>query len=165
MWRDQAAAGCRLHAERHALVFLLSLLAVIMAGSAPLADQDQPRSDPAALTELRTNGSLGQTFVAQHGGLSGLDIWLQPGQPSDGRIRLHLRSDPQATTDLAVAELPLASVIAPTFYRFSFPPVPDSHNRYFYIFLEVEGPGAVQVGASGGNSYLSGALYHDHRPF
>ena len=52
---------------------------------------------------------------------------------------LHLRSDPQATTDLAVAELPLATVTAPAFYRFSFPPVPDSHNRYFYAFLDVGG--------------------------
>ena len=91
--------------------------------------------------------SLGQTFVAQHGGLSGLEIWLESAQPSDGWIRLHLRSDPQATTDLAVAELPLATVTTPGFYRFSFPPVPDSHNRDFYAFLDIEGAGAVQVGA------------------
>ena len=163
MWRGKGTTGCRLRAERHALVLLLSLLAVIMTGCAPLVDQDQVRSDPAAITALRTGGSLGQTFVAQHGGLNGLDIWLEPAQPADGWIRLYLRSDPQATTNIAVAELPLATVTTPGFYRFSFPPVPDSHNRYLYAFLDVEGAGAVQVGASNGSSYLSGALYRDHR--
>jgi hypothetical protein len=163
MARDKVAARCRLRADRCTLVLLLFVFAGLIAGCAPLVDQDQLSRDPAANTELSARGSLGQTFVAQHGGLSGLDIWLGSAQPADGWIRLHLRSDPQATTDIAVAELPLASVTAPGFYRFSFPPLPDSHNRYLYAFLDIEGAGAVQVGSGSGSSYLSGALYRDRR--
>jgi|WetSurMetagenome_2_1015567.scaffolds.fasta_scaffold31249_3 hypothetical protein len=90
MWRGKGTTGCRLRAERRVLVLLLSLLAVIMTGCAPLVDQDQVRSDPAAMTELRMDGTLGQTFVAQHGGLNGMDIWLEFAQPADGWICLLL---------------------------------------------------------------------------
>ena len=71
------------------LVFSLCLLlAVIMAGCAPLADQDEPRSDPAALTELRTN-RIGWDDLRGSAWRIGWD-WTsgcEPERPADRTIR------------------------------------------------------------------------------
>lgn len=117
---------------------------------------------PALL--LEPGHTVGQTFVARHGGLNGLELWLEPERGAKGILRLHLRADPRSPIDLAVVELPLEAVTVPRFYRFSFPPDNRSHGMYRYAFLELEGKGAVRVGAAPGDAYIDGAAYRDHEP-
>ena len=149
--------------KRLAAIWIGTIL-LLMTGCSGFVDQDQIDVELGAEITLEPGVHVGQTFVAHHAGLSGVEVWMEPGQGGQGEIHLHLRTDPQATDDLATAVLPLAQVTAPGFYRLSFPPLRDSHGRYYYAFLEVAGDGTVQVGAGPGEAYLDGALYRDHQP-
>lgn len=164
MLRFAPATSRRFPMRRNTLALFLFALIFLLAGCAPFVDQDQIGRDPGIVTELQAGRPLGQTFVAHHGGMTGVDIWLQPVQPAEGSLRLTLRSDPEAVDALATSMRSLSAVTAPGYYRFSFPPISDAHNRYFYILLELDGPGILYVGVNSGNSYLSGALYRKHQP-
>jgi hypothetical protein len=113
---------------------------------------------------LTAGRTVGQTFVARHAGLAGVEVWLEPRGEGVGALRLHLRADPAAESDLAESAIPLADVRAPGFYRLSFPPRVDAHGRYLYVFWEVDGGGAVALGTAPGDRYLDGALHQEHTP-
>jgi len=70
--------------------------------------------------------TIGQTFVANYGGLTGIYFYLSPKSSGNGKIRLHLRSEPQAVDDLAVSSnvLSIEAVNAPGYYGFFVPPRP-----------------------------------------
>lgn len=150
----------------HRTWILLAATVLLLAGCSGFVDQDQPHVDSKMGLTLEPGHAVGQTFVARHAGLSGVDVWLrpEPGPSNAGEIYLHLRADPQTNKDLATAVLPLAQVTSPGFYRLSFAPAPDSHNRYYYAFLETTGDGAIGIGDGPGETYLDGAMYSDHRP-
>lgn len=143
-------------------LFLAALF--LLTGCSDFVDRDQTTAVPDAALVLEPGHTVGQTFVARHGGLNGVEVWLAPGRPVEGEIRLHLRADSQAEEDLTVSVLPLSQVTAPGFYRFSFPSRRDSHSRYYYAFVELTGTQAVRVGAAPGDAYLDGAAYRDHEP-
>ncbi|MBU0702275.1 MAG: hypothetical protein KKC18_00215 [Chloroflexi bacterium] len=149
--------------SRWAILFL-ALTALLLSGCADFVDAGQLHTLPEAGVILEAEHPVGQTFVAYHGGLGGVEVWLEPKEGSQGEIQLRLRAESQAKDDLVAATLPLAQVTEPGFYRFSFPPLRDSHGEYFYAFLEVRDGGQVEVGAGPGNAYLDGALYRDHEP-
>lgn len=150
--------------HRWAIVFLIAVALLLLTGCSDFVDHDQLKALPEGGVTLEPRQSVGQTFVARHAGLKGVEVWLEPGQDSQGEVRLHLRADPQALDDLATAALPLVQVTTPGFYRFSFPPLSASHGRYYYTFLEMSGEGTAQVGAGPGEAYLDGALYRSHEP-
>ncbi len=149
---------------RRLVAVLIGASLLLLTGCSDFVDQDQSHSKPGAEVTLEPGHPVGQTFVARHAGLNGVAVWLEPGQDRQGEVHLHLRAGPQAGEDLATAVLPLAQAAASGFYRLSFPPLRDSHGRYYYAFLEVVGDEAVQVGAGPGEAYLDGALYRDHEP-
>ncbi len=137
---------------------------LLLTGCSDFVDRDQLNVVPEAAVRLEAGHPVGQTFVARHAGLNGMEIWLAPEGSGQGEIVLHLRADPQATKDLAVATLSLAQVTAPGFHRLSFAPLRGSHSGYYYAFLETTADGAVRVGAGPGEAYLDGAFYRDHEP-
>ncbi len=143
---------------------LLATVLLSLTGCSDFVDRDQTNVVPDAVAVLEPGHPVGQTFVARHGGLSGVEVWLTPQLGAQGEIHLHLRSEPGSTEDLRTSVLVLGKDSAPGFYRFSFPPLPDSHSRYYYAFLEMIGQGEVIVGAGPGEAYLDGALYRDHEP-
>jgi hypothetical protein len=142
---------------------LLGVL-VLLTGCSDFVDRDQTALAPERAVILEPGHAVGQTFVARHGGLNGVEFWLEVPPGSVGVLRLHLRPEPQSSTDLAVAELPLEAVGSPGFYRFSFPADNQSHSAYRYAFLELDGAGMVRVGAAPGDAYIDGAAYRDHEP-
>ena len=144
-------------------VFLVAM-ALLLTGCSGFVDRDQSNVEAGAEVTLEPGHPVGQTFVARRAGLNGVGVWLEPRSGGQGEIHLHLRADTQAGKDLATAVLPLVQVTAPGFYHFTFPPLSNSLGRYSYAFLEMEGTGAVQVGAGPGEAYLDGALYRDHQP-
>jgi hypothetical protein len=113
---------------------------------------------------LRRGQTVGQTFVARQDGLDGIEIFMTLATPAAGEIRLHLRSTPQSSTDLAVATFLLDQVGAPAFYRFSFSPQSHSRGEAYYVLLDLLGDGEVKVGSAPGDSYLDGALYQNANP-
>ena len=143
---------------------LIGASLLLLTGCSDFVDRDQLHVEPGASVTLEPGHPVGQTFVVRHAGLNGIEVWLEAGQNGQGTIHLHLRADPQAAGELATATLPLVQVSRAGFYRFIFSPLPHSHGRYVYAFLELEGRGSVQVGVGPGNAYLDGALYRDHQP-
>jgi hypothetical protein len=137
---------------------------LLLTGCSDVVDQDQPRRQAELTSTLAPGRTVGQTFVARHAGLNGVELWLVPEDEARGTLTLHLRSAPQAETDIVTATLPLAQITDSAFHRFSFPPLRDSHGQYYYAVLELSGAGQVRVGSGPGDAYLDGALYRDHEP-
>lgn len=148
---------------RLAGLLLLLTLAGCSFSDGRLVDTDQPFWDPGSELSLAPGRPVGQTFVAQHGGLAGIELLLAADPGTGPTLTLHLRSDPQSATDLATASLQLPGGEPPRFYRFSFPARGDSHGRYYYAFLEADEPGA-RVATGSGAVYLNGAAYAGHEP-
>jgi hypothetical protein len=149
---------------RWSVFLLLAVSMVALAGCSDFVDHDQPQVDPASQTTLESGHTLGQTFVARHGGLNGVDVWLEPRAGGEGEILLHLRDEPGAGQDRATATVPLSQITAPGFYRFSFEPLRDSHGRYYYAVMSLASEGKVRVGAAAAEAYLDGSLYGDDAP-
>jgi hypothetical protein len=139
-------------------------VALVTSGCSDFVDADQLRASPDSRATLTAEHRVGQTFVARHGGLDGVEFWLDPGSGSEGELRLHLRAEPDAEEELATATLSLTAVTSPGFYRFSFSPLRNSHGKYYYAFLEMAGTGEINVGVGPGDAYLDGALHRDHEP-
>ena len=136
----------------------------MVTGCAEIPDRGQLNNEPTATLTLNSTATLGQTFVARFDGLQGIQVWLEPTEKNQGRLYLTLRNSPEATEDLVKTELSLAQVTVPGFYQFTFPSLPDSYNRYFYFFLEIDKGDTASVGTKAGDSYLDGALYRHHQP-
>jgi hypothetical protein len=139
------------------------LLLLGLAGCSAFVHSEQPGA--ADWIDLKGGQSLGQTFVAQYAGLEGVQLNLKPVRPGAGEIVMHLRQDPTATTDLALAKLSIDRVTAARYYSFSFPPLADSAHAYYYAYFEVQGNGVVKVSTAPGNSYLNGGGYLEGNPF
>ncbi|MGD2144086.1 MAG: hypothetical protein PVF54_06380 [Anaerolineae bacterium] len=150
--------------RRRWIGFLLIAVALVTSGCSDFVDGDQLQVGRESQVTLKPGHPVGQTFVARHGGLDGVEIWLEPRPGTEGELQLHLRADPEAEGSLATPTAPLTAVTTPGFYRFSFPPLRDSHGHYYYAVLEMDGKGDVDVGAGPGDAYLDGALYRDHEP-
>jgi hypothetical protein len=143
-------------------VVLLALVGCSFSGN-ELVDVGQPVWNGQDSIPLEPGQPVGQTFVAQHGGLKGIEFYLVPDDTPAQSLTLHLRAEPQAKTDLATTSLPLPSGAAPGFYRFSFPPQSTSHGQYYYAFVDAAEPG-ITVALSVGDTYLDGAAYQNHEP-
>jgi hypothetical protein len=93
--------------------------------------------------ELVAGGSIGQTFVAEYDGLSGVDVRLgtygRQADPHRATLVMHLRADPAAKDDIATATLPPSTVLDENgWYRFSFPAIEGSRGKKYY--MQVDSP-------------------------
>lgn len=113
---------------------------------------------------LASDNPVGQTFSTQQVGLAGVDIFLAPHAPGDGKITLQLFTGPQAGQPIGEASLPLESVDAPGWQRFSFDPQDSPVATDHFVKLRVEGSGQVEVGTSSGDAYLDGSAYENGQP-
>jgi hypothetical protein len=161
-------------------VIILALLALAgglflvgrWGGQGRYVDADQPITGAAASAPVSPASPVGQTFVARHGGLAGIEFYLQPSVDAPQTLTLHLRTGPASPDDLVTTALQLTPDAAPGFYRFAFPPLPDSHGQYYYAFLSAssstESVSSAQPIASvplaTGSAYLDGAAYQAHEP-
>ena len=60
---------------------------IILSACTTLVDDDRGIQASDVEYILETNASIGQTFVARHGGLRAIEIWLSPlEQIKDGEI-------------------------------------------------------------------------------
>jgi len=145
---------------------IVGLLCVVflLSSCTSLVDRDQPQVISEHDLLLEPGHSSGQTFVAQHGGLQGVEFLITPHSLATGTLRFHLRAEPGAEHDIATAVISLDPVEAAGFHRFTFEPLRDSHGRYYYAFFTFEGTGAVHISRGPGDAYLYGALYHNHVP-
>ncbi|MGD2206007.1 MAG: hypothetical protein PVH17_04430, partial [Anaerolineae bacterium] len=136
---------------RRVLCFVATGLACLLtlAACGSFVDASQPRTDasPVAANEL------GQTFVAHHDGLTGVDVALAPGSEL---ATLTLHDDPGGQT-LARAQAQAASEGPWT--RFTFAPLAHSHGQRYYLAISAPDPLTASSGPAG--AYRDGALYID----
>ena len=146
--------------------------------------------------ELLAGKSVGQTFVARYDGLSGVELelgtYLQYTGPAKASLVLHLRESPPGVEgrktndesavglrsterDLATVTVPAGTSLAPNpWYRFSFPPIPESQNHSYYVELESPdgAPGHAltvywwrpDANNPNGDPYADGSAYLNGRP-
>jgi hypothetical protein len=143
------------------LTVLLLLLGLVAC--APFVKDGQPGTASTQVV-LQAGQTVGQTLLARDRGLQGIEIFLGPETAGTGEIQLHLRADPQSSTDLAVSALAVQSITAPGWVRFNFPPQNDSRRKDYYLLLELQGTGRVRVDTAPGDTYLEGALYQNESP-
>jgi hypothetical protein len=142
------------------LLFISSFL----VGCTPLIRMEQPAIvDWSALSVEQT---IGQTFVAEYDGLSGIYFYLSPLENGNGEIRLHLRSAPKDGSDLAVSSNTWAvdAIKTPGFYGFFVPAQALSNQKYYYACLELAGGGDVQVATTAIDAYMNGSIYQNGSP-
>lgn len=72
---------------------LLSLFCLTLTSCQSLVDKDQTAINRELAPVLLTAGqTVGQTFVARHGGLNAVEIYLEPDSSAAGEPVLHLRN-------------------------------------------------------------------------
>lgn len=145
---------------------LLLLALGLLTGCSAVVDADQPYAAAGESVPLAAGHRVGQTFVARHAGLSGIEVWIEPTQADQGEVQLRLLDTPGSPTARAIATVPLSGTKEPGFRRFDFPIIRDSHNRSYFVSLQTTDAsnGAPGVGANDLQSYLDGALYRDESP-
>ena len=149
---------------------MLLLVLAVLTGSwltlKPLdrrfTDADQGTVGDSAV-HLGPGTIAGQTFVARHAGLTGVDLWLAPSSTAPLTLTLHLRAEPAASEDLALAAITIPAGTRAGFFRFAFPPQADSLAQYYYAWIEAQVAGA-SLALGDGASYLDGAAYQDGVP-
>jgi hypothetical protein len=143
---------------------IVVLISLLLSGCTQTVRTEQPEVlDWGLLSDEQT---IGQSFVAEYNGLTGIYFYLSPHNTGNGEIRLHLRSAPLAKSDLAVSEnvLTIKAVNNPGYYGFFVPTQGSSNNQYYYAYLEIAGSGDIQVGKAPGEVYLNGAFYQNGTP-
>ena len=146
-------------------IFLfLVLVSLLLSGCTQWVNPEQPVA--VDWVTLSAGQTIGQTFVAEYDGLTGVYFYLSPQKTGNGEIKLHLRSASQDIDDLAVSmnALAVGKVKATGYYGFFVPAQATSNQKYYYAFLEVTGSGDIQVGKAAGDAYLNGALYQNGAP-
>ncbi|MFC2023349.1 hypothetical protein ACFLT5_01275 [Chloroflexota bacterium] len=141
-----------------------TILITSRLGARQFVDSDQVQQEPGRGIAFAPGQVLGQTFVARHGGLDAVDLYISPGAGYRGTVTLHLRDSPFSSVDLLTSAVTLDAESVEGFFRFSFPPIVPSHTRYYYTYLESEGTGTIEAQQGPLNAYHDGTLYLNQEP-
>lgn len=141
------------------LLLLLPLLLLSSCGG--LTSVTQPNADPEMGWTLSGGHSIGQTFVAHHDGLDGVELALKAaGEDPLPPLEVSLRSGPLDPQALVQGMAASDAQTADDWVRVDLPALPDSHGERFY--LEVTWPqGSVFIPLGPGDAYQEGAAYLD----
>ncbi|HNS49557.1 MAG TPA: hypothetical protein PKO09_00050 [Anaerolineae bacterium] len=148
------------------LVALLLLTGLVLVPRLPewrFVDSDQGSVGTAKAIDLGQGATAGQTFVARHAGLTGIEFWLTSSAATSTLMTLHLRAEPSAGADLAVASATIPAGERSGYLRLEITPLSDSIGHYYYAWIEAQGPG-IALPLAEGASYLDGAVYQDGQP-
>ena len=144
------------------IIFIGMIVLLLQSACTPWVILNQISSDQ--WMTIDSGSSIGQSFVADNAGLQAVQLFLTPQSGGDGNLTFHLRSEPTSKHDLAISRIPIQEINENRYYRFDFPHLTGSSAQYYYIFLEIDGTGSIQVGNGPAESYLNGAAYIDHQP-
>ena len=164
---EERALLQRLNEKRYDLYSLLTFLVMLflLTGCADFQDNDQPSiASSVQPLRLEAGSTVGQTFVAQHGGLHQVDIYLIPSPSASGELSFRLREDPLSTHDIFSTTITVDAGTKEGFFLFSFPPLQESHSHYYYGIWEFRGNGYIEVPVGAARSYQEGSLYYNSDP-
>lgn len=164
----------KLQQKRRTLLSQFSARASALAREIGPAKGSRSRPDYSSsgkrflLPELLEGHSHGYRFLSPHDGLSGIGVVIGTfGRRNTATLRLHLRDNPGATSDLFSVEVPTHSLRDGQLVTFRFPPITGSAGRWFYLVAEsVDGvPGdAITLWATGRADHAHGQRYEDGLP-
>jgi hypothetical protein len=107
----------------------------VLAWTWPAEVRDIPGSD--SVGELLASSSVCQAFIADHTGLSFVEVNLATyARDNTGPVVFHLKTSPDATEDLVTLTFAASGVENNAYRMFEFPPIRDSAGRQFTFCLE-----------------------------
>ena len=133
-------------------ILVLFLFVLGTVGCKPYTRTEQPYHTNTI--PLESGHSIGQTFTTRYDGLSGISIYLEPGDSDSGSVNLHLRKSPQEDEDLRFSSIPTKTITNPGYYTFQFPRIDNSSQSSYYIFLKNKGVEPVSFGIAEYFTYL-----------
>ncbi len=146
---------------------MLIAAAFLLAGCADAVDVEQYQYGRDA-GEIWGPHTVGQTFVSRQARLSGVDVLLATyARENTQPLIFHLKSSPSSAEDLATVVADPEEIENCVFYRFAFPPLPDSKGRSYFFLLEspTSRPGdAFTAMHCPVDAYPEGRLYIDGQP-
>ncbi|HVG00266.1 MAG TPA: hypothetical protein VND68_10535 [Chloroflexia bacterium] len=160
------------------LVLLVGLFG-LLAGAYSSATHWRSDGANAVSAPLVPGTRLGQTFVSRYPGLSGLEVRVNGqylrGREAGATLVMHLRAAPGAGPDLATATVHVTGEVQESQYqRFTFPSLPNSLDKTYYV--ELESPDATPDNAPAllwwiqfdpnlpTDTYAGGTAYLDGQP-
>ncbi len=113
--------------------------------------------------EIFGDKKIGQTFLAEARGLTGVDLFLATyARTNTFPVIFHLKETPHTPTDLFTQTLPARQIRNNAYHRFRFPAIPDSQGKSYYFFLESpeSRPGnAITAWCYSEDLYKNGSLF------
>ena len=148
----------------HKLVlYLIPIIIIGLMGCSPIVKNEQAQHNTEI--QLDSESLIGQTFLTSYDGLSGISLFLKPGEYHGGDIVLNIQENPDKSTIYQSVSIPLPTITEAGYYKFSFPKIFYNSSRQDYYFeLTVEGKGDLWVGVGPGDNYLSGSAYSNNVP-
>jgi hypothetical protein len=145
-------------------IWLLAGTAGAVALAAPKVrlPSDDPGLRRFQTPDIRAETTISQTFVMTAQGLQAIDLRAVQTGPVSGLVHLELRELIRGTSVVQRrADVPAATLVATSSYRFAFAPIADSRGLSYR--LDVAGdaeqpPGGVALVATKGNRYSEGTM-------
>ncbi len=104
--------------------------------------------------------AVAHTFLARHGGLKFIEIYLVPSPAARGVITLSLKQADRST-DLVISQVSVTPGSPPSYYRFEFAPIASSRNQYFVASWRYDGTGDIRVPAHLAPPLSEGYIHSD----
>ena len=142
---------------------LFIAIIIIAVGAGCTAQSDYRPGDFPHSQLVNSSTSIGQTFLARHGGLNGVEIFLAPAESGDGVLELSLFEASNEAEPIATTTRPLEDIKQAGYYRFLFSPIRSSFKHTYYLRLSVSVSGSVYT-SSDASTYLDGGMYLDDVP-
>lgn len=154
-------ATCKMkhHAPTKSIVLFLCLLfSVFFAQNRVIA-----QSDPIPFVMLNSGESVGQTFTSLHQGLNEIGITLSSENGVKGELQLNLYHNGSHKTLLLSKEYPVI-VSSPKFLTLAFETQKDSYLKDYFLELNWNGSGPINLQTNPSESYGQGSLYINSSP-
>lgn len=145
----------------------LVLAAALVSLSGCTLDQIAAQQEKATglWDELVAGQSYGQTFLSTDDDLYRIDLSTATyARVNTVPLIFHLRSSPQATSDIASVTVPGPEIQNERPTTFQFPALPDSRDRSYYFYIEspaATSGNAITVYANAADRYADGTAVQD----
>jgi flagellar biosynthesis protein FliQ len=144
------------------------LLLLVLAACTDFVDHSQPHPAGVPAGEITADHTVGQTFIARHDGLNGIEVLLATyARLNSEPVVFHLRLSPESTSDLRTMTISASDMADNDYYLFAFDPVRDSNGQQFYYFLNSPtstSGNAITAWLGSWDSYQDGSAYIAGRP-
>ena len=111
-----------------------------------------------AIEPLQPGRELVQTFVAQHDGLTKVDVRVQSRRGRPGSVKLRLQTA-EPMHEIASWTVPIAAIPGDSYAGIRFPAVEQSKGKAFRIVLEADQPDSLSLPVAESGDLYYRALY------